>query len=67
MTNKTLRLFALVGTFAIAALTISCGDDDEQGCTHCSDDAPYGTLDGGCYSTLSDCESNESGNCVICQ
>ncbi|WP_421878549.1 hypothetical protein [Marinoscillum sp.] len=64
--KKTItNLLFLIGILSFTAL-MSC-DEDLENCTGCPDDAPYGTIDGGCYATLSDCENNESGNCVICQ
>jgi len=60
--------FTFLGIAMLTVSTmISCGDDSEQKCAGCPDDAPYGAVGGGCYSTLSDCNDNESGNCVICQ
>lgn len=56
----------LILTIIFLGVFVSCEDDTES-CTGCPDDAPYGTLDGSCYATLSACESNESGNCVVCQ
>lgn len=67
------KSFFRVSVFAIGivviSFSISCEDDleDTKNCNHCNDDAPYGTVGGGCYTTLSACESGESGNCVICQ
>lgn len=63
-----LLFFALIlGGMVIIS---SCDEDleDTLNCTGCGDDAPYGVVGGSsCYSTVSACESAESGNCVICQ
>lgn len=50
-------------------MSISCDEvDDLKNCNHCDDDSPFSTVDSGtCYATLSECERNESGNCVLCQ
>ncbi|MEQ9307642.1 MAG: hypothetical protein RJQ14_27265 [Marinoscillum sp.] len=64
--KKNIRHLLLCAVTLTLSTTMSCEDDTES-CTGCPDDAPYGTLDGSCYATLSACESNESGNCVVCQ
>lgn len=64
--KKAMRYMLLCAAALILSITMSC-DDDGEGCTGCPDSAPYGALGGDCYATESDCESNESGNCTICQ
>lgn len=65
--KKAVRLLLFGSAVSLTILTISCEDEDGSNCTGCPDDAPYGTLAGGCYATLSACNENESGNCTICQ
>ena len=65
MKKHLIKGLFLCGVLSLS-FVLSC-DEDLENCTGCPDDAPYGTIDGSCYATQSDCESNESGNCVICQ
>ncbi len=62
--HVSILFFACLLSFTVL---ISCGEDGIGSCTGCPDDAPYGAKGGDCYATLSACESNESGNCEICQ
>lgn len=54
----------------LSCFYISCDDDleDTKQCNDCTDDSPYSTVDSDeCYATLSLCNDNETGNCVMCQ
>ncbi len=66
--KKVVRVLFFTISITAISLATSCDDLEEQACTGCTDDAPWGTLGGSdCYASQSACEDAESGNCVICQ
>lgn len=69
MKKEFFRAVFAVICLSFVGLTISCDDlEDEKNCNHCNQDSSWSTVDSNrCYVSESECEQNETGNCVICE